>query len=320
MCGVLLIGPFSDWYGRKTAYCTALTIWSAVTIIGHFVKNPYIWIATRFIAGASSLAYNTAADVYRVELTSGKMRSAAGHWFGELPWNIGHLTLGLLVYLIPNMNHLELFIGLSALPFMILWYFLPESPRWLISKGRNEEAIKVLKTACQWNKKPLEKLEKLEKELSDRSQVENDFVKGTFLDLMRFPAMRRNALCMTFCWLAFAMGYFGLIYNTPAFNWNIYLVFVFPTLPGIPSAIIQPYFENKLGRKIFLTVPLLGAGLLLILTSIIPSGVPVTVLALIGTCLCGMAFGNGYTYTKELFPTVLRTTALGIKTVAISQS
>ena len=65
MCGVLLIGPFSDWYGRKTAYCTALTVWSAITIIGHFVQNPYIWIATRFIAGASSLAYNTAADVYR---------------------------------------------------------------------------------------------------------------------------------------------------------------------------------------------------------------------------------------------------------------
>ena len=60
-----------------------------------------------------------------------------------------------------------------------------------------------------------------------------------------------------------------------------------------------------------MTGPLLGAGLALILTSVIPSGVPVTVLALIGTCLCGMAFGNGYTYTKELFPTCLRTTALG---------
>ena len=208
------------------------------------------------------------------------------------------------------MSHLELFIGLSALPFMPLWYFLPESPRWLISKGRKSEAIEVLKIACKWNNKPLEKLEKMEKELEDDIN-EEEVVKGTFLDLMRFPALRRNALCMSFCWCAFAMGYFGLIYNTPAADWNIYLVFVFPALPGIPFAIIQPYFENKLGRKIYMTGPLLGAGLALILTSVIPSGVPVTVLALIGTCLCGMAFGNGYTYTKELFPTCLRTTALG---------
>ena len=65
MIGVLLIGPFSDWYGRKTAYMTALTIWSIVTIIGYFLDNPYAWLTTRFLAGACSLAYNTAADVYR---------------------------------------------------------------------------------------------------------------------------------------------------------------------------------------------------------------------------------------------------------------
>ena len=66
MCGVLAIGPLSDWYGRKTAYLTALTIWSGITIIGYFVNHPYLWIATRFIAGASSLAYNTVSDLTKV--------------------------------------------------------------------------------------------------------------------------------------------------------------------------------------------------------------------------------------------------------------
>ena len=65
MIGVLLIGPFSDWYGRKTGLLTALTIWFVVTIIGYLVDNPYAWIVTRFFAGASSLAFNTAGDVYR---------------------------------------------------------------------------------------------------------------------------------------------------------------------------------------------------------------------------------------------------------------
>ncbi len=47
MAGVLLIGPFSDWYGRKTAYMAALTIWSMATIIGYFADDPYAWIITR---------------------------------------------------------------------------------------------------------------------------------------------------------------------------------------------------------------------------------------------------------------------------------
>ena len=64
MVGVLLIGPYSDWFGRKTAYMTALTIWSLVTILGYLVDNPYLWILTRFLAGAATLSYHTAANVY----------------------------------------------------------------------------------------------------------------------------------------------------------------------------------------------------------------------------------------------------------------
>ena len=64
MIGVLLIGPFSDWYGRKLAYMTALTIWSIVTITGYLVDNPYAWILTRFIAGGASQAYNTVGAIF----------------------------------------------------------------------------------------------------------------------------------------------------------------------------------------------------------------------------------------------------------------
>ena len=64
LVGVFLIGPCSDYYGRKLAYMTALTIWSIVTIIGYLVDNPYVWISTRFLAGGASQAYNTVGAIY----------------------------------------------------------------------------------------------------------------------------------------------------------------------------------------------------------------------------------------------------------------
>ena len=97
-------------------------------------------------------------------MTSGSWRSKVGNWFSALPWTIGHLSFGLVVYLIPNMKHLELFIALSALPFMFLWFLLPESPRWLLSKGKNEEAIKERKPSAilrQQSYKPDDKLKEL---------------------------------------------------------------------------------------------------------------------------------------------------------------
>lgn len=128
---------------------------------------------------------------------------------------------------------------------------------------------------------------------------------------MRLPATRRNALCMTFSWLAFSMGYFGLVYNTPTYDWNVYLVFVFPTFVTIPFAVIQPFFENKYGRKLILTSSLMAAGLSLLCTLCVPRGIPVIILSWIGTISCAAAFGVGSTFTKELFPTMIRTTALG---------
>ena len=49
---------------------------------------------------------------------------------------LGFLALGCLVYLIPDMQTLEIVLssfGVLAIP---LWFYVPESPRWLLSKGR----------------------------------------------------------------------------------------------------------------------------------------------------------------------------------------
>ncbi len=253
-----------------------------------------------------TIAYNTAVSVYRVEITSGNWRSRIGNWFGGIAWNMGVLSLGLIVYLVPDMCNLELLIGLSAIPFLPLWFLLPESPRWLITQGRIPEAKKVMTIICKWNKKPLEPINHLE----EMNLAEEK--RGTIRDLFKYPATRRNTICMFICWVAFSMGYFGLMYNTPPFDWNIYLVFVFPVLFTTPLSILIPFVENRLGRKPVLTFCLLMAGLLLMLTMVVPKGTIVIVIAWIGTIACGTAFGVGYVYCNDLFPTSLRTTALGL--------
>ena len=72
MIGVLAVGPISDWFGRKRAYMTMLTLWMVFGVSGYFATDPYLWLVIRFFCGATSLAYNTAISVYRIELTSGK--------------------------------------------------------------------------------------------------------------------------------------------------------------------------------------------------------------------------------------------------------
>jgi MFS family permease len=314
LIGALVIGALADWYGRKLAYMLSITLWMAFGLGAYFSTNLYLWMVLRCGLGASSLAYHTASSIFSLELTNGKWRSFTNHIFGAIPWNVGLIMLGLVVFLVPNMKHVELGIALGAVPMMLLWYFMPESPRWLLGKGQKDKAEKVLKAACKINKRPFVSRVLDKMALEDATSMK----KGSIWDLLRSTAIRRNSLCIFAVWFVFSFSYFGLMYHTPAFGWSMYLVFVFPPFIMIPMAIIQPFLENKLGRKAIMTFPLLLAGVALISTLAFRNGTlkwPVIVLSWSAICLVDMAFANGYTFTRELYPTSVRTTALAAASV-----
>jgi len=94
------------------------------------------------------------------------------------------------------MKMYELFIALYGLPFVLFWFFLPESPRWLIGQGRFDEAKKVLAMACRMNGVPEKNVEMLD----TTRNAESNPPRGVMTDLLKYPATRRNFLCMITCW------------------------------------------------------------------------------------------------------------------------
>ena len=135
--------------------------------------------------------------------------------------------------------------------------------------------------------------------------------KSSIIDLFRFRGVCRNQLLLNACWLSFSMGYFGLTYNTPPTDLNPFLVFSLPGIVGAVMGYAAPFMENRLGRKTMLTFAVLSTGVLLLLTIALPEGSRgITILCLLGTLTAGLGFGAGYSFTKEIMPTVVRTNAL----------
>lgn len=210
------------------------------------------------------------------------------------------------------MKTFELVMALAIVPFLALYFVIPESPRWLISKHRIDEAKAVLEKALKVNKMPLSLLHHLDKvERKEEKSEKNVFVT----DLLHFPGIRRNLICMALCWFCIAMANYGLIYNTPSFDWNVYITFVMPAFFSFPVLIVQPFIENKIGRKWLYTFLMAISGILLLCTLAIPKGMfphnwPIMTFAWIGTISCNFALALGYVYGKELFPTTHRTLAV----------
>ena len=83
--------------------------------------------------------------------------------------------------------------------------------------------------------------------------------------------LRRNFISICFCWFSFTMGYFGLFYNTPAKQGNVYLVFITPVLFSPIACVLSPLLQRKLGRKACLFGGMIIAGIMMMSTLAVPS-------------------------------------------------
>ena len=73
----------------------------------------------------------------------------------EIPFALGELILGLEAYLIRDWVTLQLVAHLPILALLGLYFFVPESPRWLIAVGRIEEAKVIIQKGAEINGRTL---------------------------------------------------------------------------------------------------------------------------------------------------------------------
>jgi MFS transporter, putative metabolite:H+ symporter len=149
--GALGLGLMADRLGRRRAFLLNLTIYSAFTLLGAFATNASLLIATRFVAGIGIGAELPLVDAYLSELLPPQQRGR----YTALAYTIGFVgvpAVGFLARLLVPRQPLGIdgwrwiFVAGSAGGTIIWWLRrrLPESPRWLESKGRFGDANAVL--------------------------------------------------------------------------------------------------------------------------------------------------------------------------------
>jgi len=311
LVGVFLAGQASDRYGRKPITIALLLVFIASACAGGIVTSWPVWLSLRFVVGAASIGMVTVRYTIQVEMIGSSWRSYA-NTATSCGWVAGYITLPLLAYVMQDMHQLEIVIGLSMFPILLLIVFChPESPKWLLTVGKLKKAAVVLNRAAAWNQLPAAP----PPSCSSPSSIESSSPSSSLFSLLSFPRQLRCLLLMCFCWLSFGMAYFGIALHTPEFGSNVFLVFFIGGVMDLPVLILTPCLLNSLGRRCCLTGGLtLGAGCL-ILSSLVPSGIfhkewPVITLAILGKVGVGLAFDTGYVWTSELFPTAVRNSAL----------
>ena len=310
--GALFGGIPTNRLGRKKTLIWIGIFYFISAVGSSLVNDPYTFAFFRFLGGVGVGASTIAAPAYVSEISPAKDR---GRLVALYQFNI---VLGILIaflsnYLLRNVgeNAWRWMIGVEAFPALIytlLIFTVPKSPRWLISKNRNEEAKKVLDLINPDGDAEKLMLE-IKKESESHASGENIFMKK-----YRFPLI-----------LAFLIAMFNQFSGINAFLYYAPRIFVEAGL-GESTALLSSigigvtnlmftllgvFLIDRLGRKVLMYIGSIGYIISLSLVSMAffldwgGLAVPIFLFMFIAS----HAIGQGaiiWVFISEIFPNHLR--------------
>ncbi|MDI6048741.1 sugar porter family MFS transporter [Flavobacterium sp. XS2P24] len=311
--GAIFGGIPTNKIGRKNTLLWIGILFLFSAIGSAFANNPFVFAAFRFIGGLGVGASTIAAPAYISEIAPAKDR---GKLVAFYQFNI---VLGILMAFLSNYllndvgeNSWRWMMGVQAIPsviYLLLMILIPESPRWLLSKFKNDEAKKVLQLMGQEADYGKIK-EDLDKDNNDASKA-NDTI---FLKKYRAPLV-----------LAFLMAFFNQLSGINAFLYYSSRIFQeaglgesTALLSSIGIGVVNLIFTllgvfliDKLGRKVLMYIGSVGYIISLSLVAMAFffhwEGIAVTVFLFL--FIAAHAIGQGaviWVFISEIFPNHLR--------------
>ncbi len=311
--GAIFGGIPTNKIGRKNTLLWIGILFFISALGSAFANDPYVFAAFRFIGGLGVGASTIAAPAYISEIAPAKDR---GRLVAFYQFNI---VLGILMAFLSNYllndvgeNSWRWMMGVQAIPsviYVLLIISIPKSPRWLLSKFKNEEARKVLQIMGQ--EADYENMKK---------EIEIDNNNATLADDNIFLKKYRTPLV-----LAFLMAFFNQLSGINAFLYYSSRIFQeaglgesTALLSSIGIGVVNLIFTllgvfliDKLGRKILMYIGSLGyiVSLSLVAMAFFFQWEGITVPVFLFVFIAAHAIGQGaviWVFISEIFPNHLR--------------
>jgi putative MFS transporter len=306
--GGCVFGYLTDLVGRRFMYTLDLLVFVVASAAHFWVHDPWSLFALRLILGIAIGADYPIASALMAEFAPRRQRGMllatmiGAWWLGyTVSFVVGYaLSLG-------GGTAWRWMLASSALPaavVSVMRWGTPESPRWLVAKGRIHEAQELVR-----------------RHFGDNYYLEEGLPKRTeYGRVFRGDYLRRTVFVCLF-WSCQIIPTFGIYTYAPAL-----LTALGSPNPTLGTAIISLFFLagvvpavlliDRIGRRPLLTIPFAVTGSALVLLALLPKapGPLVTVAFVVFAIFNAGSSVLQWVYPTELFPTDVRATALGFAT------
>ncbi|XP_061696996.1 organic cation/carnitine transporter 2-like [Syngnathoides biaculeatus] len=310
VCGCVISGQISDRFGRKPVLLGSIAFLSISCSVLALAPSWELFSVIFFLVGFGQISCFVVVFVLGTEILTGPIRVLFGNLCMPFAFAFGMLLLPGTAYLVRTWRRLALILALPGLSCVPLWWLLPESPRWLVSRGHLRRAEVLLSSAAVENRvrapEVIFKTTKVENLSLNRSESLN------FMDLVQTKNIRHISLILWIVWFSANLSYFGISFNMSSLSGNPFVNYFLVVAIELPAYTASWLASRRLPRRLsFIAFSLLGA-LALLLVQITVKAHPVLTLFLVLLGKFGILAGVSilYTYSGELYPTVIRNTAL----------
>ena len=306
-------GQFSDRFGRRFIYQFNLLLFGVFTILGALAPNITLLIVCRFIAGLGLGAEQPLAFAYAGEYSPKAIRGrilAFVHFVGgACVWPIGTALVLLFGSSVssPEMawRGVWLIIGAGALVVWIFRFSLPESPRYLATHGRGDEALTVLERLGL--PRPAEEL--------THSAASNSKSDPFGVVFRQFPTrVIAGMICFTaFFGVAIGLGaWLPNMMNAKGFTITKSLQYTLAMNFAVPCAsLFMMYALDKYGRKITSVCAFVGAGIMAIVFANAATPAQLMIAGFVMIFFVQVAGNAMQIFASEVFPTNARASGFG---------
>ncbi|XP_050397876.2 organic cation transporter protein isoform X2 [Patella vulgata] len=305
-----IISNFADRFGRYPVMVISnvLVVTSAYLLV--WTPNYIFLVIVRFFVGIGLGGQLIAIFTIGVEIVGPSKRRFTGVLF-HLGWCLGVLVIAMLGYCIRNWRYLQLAAAVLTSHHLFYFLMLPESPRWLLTRGQLDKARTLIKKAADINKTIITDDVLLKLRVSETPAT------AKFWKLCSTRKLTARTLAIYFVWFSVSVTYFGIMLNLEFLVGNIYLNLSLTAVIEVICYIFVMLMVDKSGRKKLIcgcySLQILSLIAVIFILLYVPPDLNwlMTVFTLIGQCGTICSFAIVWLWTSELFPTELRNVGTG---------
>lgn len=327
--GALVCSSLCDVWGRKKLvlvcmYAQVLMAYGEYTSYSLVLFCVFRMAQGFFIQGLQNCSYTL-----MLEYCPSRYRTiCCTIW--ELNWAVGLILLSGTSYFIRDWRLLTLVLTVPTILSLSYSWVFPESINWLLAKGENKKALKLVKKLASFNDSydivqqcnsfDMESLKNSNEGLQIiRDEIEESKAERLF-DMIRNRIIRKHLFAMIGIWFSVTLSYYGILFYLPNLAGERHLNFLIGALIEAIAYVLAYFLLSGFGRRLPMAFYQYANGVLLLIVGIlttIPGEGPIKqwstiVITLLAKGFAVSSFCAMFIYCSELLPTNFRGRGLGL--------